>query len=108
AGSLALVPVGLGVVELTMMHSHTSSGLAIPQAAAALIIYRLFQLWLPMVAGLIGLVGLRRRTPPPETPALVLMLEGPTVVAPADTDLADRDATSPSHRVPTGASANVP
>lgn len=83
AGSLALVPVGLGVVELTMMHSLTSSGLAIPQAAAALIIYRLFQLWLPMLAGLIGLVGLRRRTPPPEAPALVLTLEGPTVVAPA-------------------------
>jgi uncharacterized membrane protein YbhN (UPF0104 family) len=84
AGSLALVPVGLGVVELTMMHSLTSSGLAIPQAAAALIIYRLFQLWLPMLAGLIGLVGLRRRTPASEAPSLVVTLEGPAVVgAPA-------------------------
>ena len=36
AGSLALVPVGLGVVELTMMHSLTGSGLTIAQAAAAL------------------------------------------------------------------------
>ena len=60
AGSLALVPVGLGVVELTMMHSFADSGLTIPQAAAALIIYRLFQLWLPMLAGLVGLIGLRR------------------------------------------------
>jgi uncharacterized membrane protein YbhN (UPF0104 family) len=60
AGSLALVPVGLGVVELTMMHSFTGSGLTIPQAAAGLMIYRLFQLWLPMVAGVIGLIGLRR------------------------------------------------
>ena len=60
AGSLALVPVGLGVVELTMMHSFTGSGLTIPQAAAGLMIYRLFQLWIPMVAGVIGLVGLRR------------------------------------------------
>jgi uncharacterized membrane protein YbhN (UPF0104 family) len=60
AGSLALVPVGLGVVELTMMHSFADSGLTIPQAAAALIIYRVFQLWIPMLAGLVGLIGLRR------------------------------------------------
>ena len=60
AGSLALVPVGLGVVELTMMHSFTGSGLTIAQAAAGLMIYRLFQLWIPMLAGVISLVGLRR------------------------------------------------
>ena len=32
----------------------------IPQAAAGLMIYRLFQLWIPMVAGVICLIGLRR------------------------------------------------
>jgi uncharacterized membrane protein YbhN (UPF0104 family) len=62
AGSLALVPVGIGVVELTLMHSFTGSGLTITQAAAALMIYRLFQLWLPMLAGVVGLIGLRRPT----------------------------------------------
>ena len=62
AGSLSLVPVGIGVVELTMMHSFTGSGLSITQAAAALMIYRLFQLWIPMLAGVVGLIGLRRPT----------------------------------------------
>lgn len=72
AGSLAMVPVGLGVVELTMMHSFTGSGLTIPQAAAALMIYRLFQLWLPMLAGVVGLIGLRRSTSTVEPVDIVL------------------------------------
>jgi putative heme transporter len=62
AGSLSLVPVGIGVVELTMMHSFTGSGLTVTQAAAALMTYRLFQLWIPMLAGVVGLIGLRRPT----------------------------------------------
>jgi uncharacterized membrane protein YbhN (UPF0104 family) len=77
AGSLALVPVGLGVVELTMMHSFTGSGLTIPQAAAALMIYRLFQLWIPMLAGVVSLIGLRR--PTPLTAPAVLPLLAPEV-----------------------------
>ena len=81
AGSLALVPVGLGVVELTMMHSLTVSGLTIAQAAAALIIYRLFQLWLPMLAGLVGLIGLRRIVPPDDAPLVVIAVEPAAVVA---------------------------
>ena len=80
AGSLALVPVGLGVVELTMMHSLTVSGLTIAQAAAALIIYRLFQLWLPMLVGLVGLIGLRRVVPSDDVPLVVIAVE-PAVVA---------------------------
>jgi uncharacterized membrane protein YbhN (UPF0104 family) len=80
AGSLALVPVGLGVVELTMMHSLTGSGLTIPQAAAALMIYRLFQLWIPMLAGVVGLIGLRR--PVPTVAALPPILVVPELDAP--------------------------
>ncbi|MEO5841719.1 MAG: lysylphosphatidylglycerol synthase domain-containing protein [Acidimicrobiales bacterium] len=94
AGSLALVPVGLGVVELTMMHSFTGSGLTIPQAAAALMIYRLFQLWIPMLAGAVGIIGLRRPAAiavalpvvviTPELDATVLPIDLPVpIVAPA-------------------------
>jgi uncharacterized membrane protein YbhN (UPF0104 family) len=61
AGSLSMLPVGLGVVELTMMHTLTGSGLTIAQGAAALMLYRLFQMWAPMLAGAICLIGLRRR-----------------------------------------------
>ena len=60
AGSLSMLPVGLGVVELTMMHTLTGSGLTIAQGAAALMLYRLFQMWAPMLAGAICLIGLRR------------------------------------------------
>jgi len=80
AGSLALVPVGLGVVELTMMHSLTGSGLTIPQAAAALMIYRLFQLWIPMLAGVVACVGLRR--PAPITAAVPTGLTTPELDVP--------------------------
>jgi uncharacterized protein (TIRG00374 family) len=59
AGSLSMLPVGLGVVELMMMHSFTGSGLSIAQGAAALMLYRLFQMWAPMLAGAICLIGLR-------------------------------------------------
>lgn len=85
AGSLALVPVGIGVVELTMMHSFTGSGLTITQAAAALMIYRLFQLWIPMLAGVVGLIGLRRVTPMPVPLDVVVTVPGvETPVLPLD------------------------
>jgi uncharacterized membrane protein YbhN (UPF0104 family) len=83
AGSLSMLPVGLGVVELTMMHSFTGSGLTISQGAAALMLYRLFQMWAPMLAGAICLIGLRARpvTNVAAVPALDdLALEAPPVV----------------------------
>jgi uncharacterized protein (TIRG00374 family) len=83
AGSLSMLPVGLGVVELTMMHAFTDSGLTIAQGAAALMLYRLFQMWAPMLAGAICLIGLHRRSAlnvPPPLPHDDLALEPPPVV----------------------------
>jgi uncharacterized membrane protein YbhN (UPF0104 family) len=83
AGSLSMLPVGLGVVELTMMHSFTGSGLTIAQGAAALMLYRLFQMWAPMLAGAICLIRLRHdsltnvSTPPSIDD---LALEAPPVI----------------------------
>lgn len=72
AGSLSMLPVGLGVVELTMMHTLTGSGLTIAQGAAALMLYRLFQMWAPMLAGAICLIGLRRHHHENVPPAVVV------------------------------------
>jgi uncharacterized protein (TIRG00374 family) len=68
AGSLSLLPVGMGVVEVTMVRAFATSGLTISQAAAALMMYRLFQMWLPLVVGALGMIGLRQpaRAPTPE------------------------------------------
>jgi uncharacterized membrane protein YbhN (UPF0104 family) len=63
AGSLSLMPVGMGVVEGTMVHAFATSGLTIPQAAAALMMYRLFQMWIPLLVGAMGMIGLRRIAP---------------------------------------------
>ena len=87
AGSLSMLPVGLGVVELTMMHTLTGSGLTIAQGAAALMLYRLFQMWTPMLAGAICLIGLRRRpainvSPAPVCDGVALELPPAVVVAP--------------------------
>jgi len=70
AGSLSMLPVGMGVVEVTMVHAFAASGLTIPQAAAALMMYRLFQLWVPLLVGAVGMIGLRRAVPAiaPELP----------------------------------------
>jgi hypothetical protein len=78
-----MLPVGLGVVELTMMHSFTGSGLTIAQGGAALMLYRLFQMWAPMLAGATCLIGLRRHAVPNmSTPTVSddLALETPPVV----------------------------
>jgi putative heme transporter len=78
AGSLSLLPVGMGVVELTMVHAFASTGLTIPQAAAALMIYRLFQLWLPLLVGAVGMVGLR--TTSADVPEPVVTVTVPELV----------------------------
>ena len=67
AGSLSLLPAGLGVVDLTIAHAFQRSGLPLTDAVGAVLMYRLFQLWLPLTLGGLALIGLSKQTRPPRT-----------------------------------------
>ena len=58
-GAASFIPAGLGATDLTIGHALVESGLAPAQAAAAVLFYRLFQLWLPLVAGGVLVTRLR-------------------------------------------------
>lgn len=50
-GSVSFLPAGLGAVDLTIGHALVASGMSPTQAATAVVFYRVFQLWLPLMAG---------------------------------------------------------
>ncbi len=60
-GAASFVPSGLGAVALTIGHSLVATGMAPTQAAAAVVFYRLFQLWIPLLTG--GLLVIRHHRP---------------------------------------------
>ncbi len=55
AGFISLVPSGLGVFEATMTAVYKSLGLPLEVAALATLLYRLFSLWAPLLAGYLAL-----------------------------------------------------
>ncbi len=55
AGFISLVPSGLGVFEATMTAVYKSLGLPLEVAALATLLYRLFSLWVPLLAGYLAL-----------------------------------------------------
>ncbi|HEX6785628.1 MAG TPA: lysylphosphatidylglycerol synthase domain-containing protein [Acidimicrobiales bacterium] len=57
-GIVGVVPGGLGVVEITTVATLVSLGADPSRAAAAVVIYRCFELWLP---GLVGALAAARR-----------------------------------------------
>ncbi len=60
---VGFLPAGLGFVEVSMAATLVSYGISTGQAAAAVGVYRLFQLWLPLAFGALALR--KRQSPPP-------------------------------------------
>jgi uncharacterized protein (TIRG00374 family) len=60
AGALSLVPGGVGVVDAALAGSLAGFGVPFITASAATVVYRLFQLWVPLAIGVVGASGLDR------------------------------------------------
>mgnify|MGYP000692800315 CR=1 FL=1 len=60
-GIVGIVPGGLGFVELGMTATLVTYGVPTPRAAAATVLYRVAELWLPLLAG--ALAARRLRSP---------------------------------------------
>jgi len=76
AGALSFVPGGVGVVDAALAGCLGRFGLPLVTAAAATIVYRLFQLWVPLLLGALGataLNGTNARTI--ELPALSRLID---------------------------------
>lgn len=58
-GIITIVPGGLGFVELSLGAVLVSFGASAAAAAAVVVLYRMFELWLPLLAGLIASHRLR-------------------------------------------------
>lgn len=58
-GIVGIVPGGLGFVELGMTATLVSYGVSTPRAAAATVLYRVAELWLPLAAGALAARRLR-------------------------------------------------
>jgi uncharacterized membrane protein YbhN (UPF0104 family) len=50
-GAVSFLPAGLGAVDLTIGHALVADGMTPAQAATAVVFYRVFQLWIPLVLG---------------------------------------------------------
>jgi uncharacterized membrane protein YbhN (UPF0104 family) len=50
-GAASFLPAGLGAADLTIGHALVATGMHPTQAATAVVFYRLFQLWIPLVIG---------------------------------------------------------
>lgn len=61
---MSVLPGGLGFVELSLGAVLVSFGATAATAAAVVVVYRLFELWLPLVAGGLATVGLSKRNVP--------------------------------------------
>ena len=59
---MSVLPGGLGFVELSLGAVLVSFGATAVTAAAVVVLYRLFELWLPLVAGGLATAGLSKRT----------------------------------------------
>ena len=70
-GNLIPVPGGIGGTEGALIGIFALYGVNIPQATAAVLLYRLFQLLIPAFLGVPAFVLLRRRLARADQPALV-------------------------------------
>jgi len=60
-GAVIPVPGGVGSVEAGLVGALVAFNLALPQAVAAVLIFRLISFWLPLILGMPALVWVRRR-----------------------------------------------
>ena len=58
---VGFLPAGLGFVEASMVATLTAFGVAAPVAAVTVLTYRLFEVWIPFVAGAIAAQALARK-----------------------------------------------
>ena len=68
-GQLPITPGGLGVVEAGLTGALALIGVSAGDAVLATLAYRLFNYWLPLPAGLVGLILHRRAVRPPQPQA---------------------------------------
>jgi len=61
AGGIAPTPGGVGATEAVLTFGLVATGLSLPQAAAATLMYRLITFWLPIIPGGVALRLLRRQ-----------------------------------------------
>ena len=61
-GIVGFLPGGFGFVEASLLSVLLAAGSTVPQAGAVVVVYRLFEWWLPVLAGACASVGLRRGT----------------------------------------------
>lgn len=82
-GALSIVPAGLGVVEVSTVAVLTAAGVEPTSAVAAVLAFRLFDLWIPVAVGWALAIGLRAEPAPAGSPALVdgLGVPAPRLVA---------------------------
>jgi hypothetical protein len=104
-GNWLPVPGGIGGTELGLVGALVLYGLPALTATAAVLLYRVIELWIPAVLGLAAFVQLRlllRR----ETEAIKLCNPGDTIeivgLGPATIDRADVKSTATAARAPAG------
>jgi uncharacterized protein (TIRG00374 family) len=73
-GAASFLPAGLGAADLTIGHALVATGMPPTHAATAVVFYRLFQLWIPLVTGgvLAARIGRAQRLPNDPQPALAV------------------------------------
>ena len=82
-GALSIVPAGLGVVEVSTVAVLTAAGVEPNTAVAAVLAFRLFDLWIPVAIGWAMAIGLDAEPAGDETPILAdgLGVPAPRVMA---------------------------
>lgn len=66
-GIVGFLPAGLGFVEVGMAATLASYSVPVPEAAAAIVLFRVAELWLPLAAGAVASRLLSRRVLEPAT-----------------------------------------
>lgn len=59
--NIAPTPGGIGAIEAVLVVSLAATGLSLPQAAAATVVFRLLTFWLPIIPGALALHRLNRQ-----------------------------------------------
>ena len=87
AAATTILPGGLGAVEATMTLTLTGYGVEMPVALAATIVFRLLDLWVPVLLGALVAPGLDQSTatpmagaPAPSTPASTGLSGDPAII----------------------------
>jgi uncharacterized membrane protein YbhN (UPF0104 family) len=92
ASTVSMLPGGIGAVEASMSVLLIASGVAAPTAIAAVLTFRLLDLWFPLLVGLVAARGLRSNDSARAESTDRLSTNGLSLVAPNHTPIIDSDA----------------